>query len=110
MTDIDALKRIAQAATPGEWIADVWIETDGDGWRATGPHHASGAHDHGSEPGCHDEQAAQRDATHIAAFSPDVALDLIAEIERLRKLLRDVTCPFDSTQESRAELRKREGL
>ncbi len=108
--DLDALKFIAQAATPGPWKSDVWNETDGYGWRATGPHHEDNIDPMGSEPGCPEERAAQRDAAHIAAFPPDVVLALIAKIERLRKLLRDATCPFDSTPESRAELRKREGL
>ncbi len=39
-----------------------------------------------------------------------VLADVDVETSRLRRLLRDATCPFDSTAESRAELRKREGL
>ncbi len=83
--DLDELKLIAQAATPGPWKSDVWIETDGYGWRATGPHHEDNIDPMGSETGCPEEQAAQRDAAHIAAFSPDVVLALIAEIQRLRR-------------------------
>ncbi len=83
--DLDALKLIAQAATPGPWKSDVWIETDGYGWRATGPHHEDNIDPMGSEPGCPEERAAQRDAAHIAAFSPDVVIALIAEIQRLRR-------------------------
>lgn len=62
----EALK-LCDAATPGPWHPSVWIETDGNEWRATGPGHEENAHDYGSEPGCPDEQAAQRDAAFIAA-------------------------------------------
>lgn len=73
------LRSLALAATQ-EWSSDVWIETDGNEWRATGPGHEGNAHDHGSEPGCPDEQAAQRDAAFIAACSPSTVLSLLDEI------------------------------
>ncbi len=87
MTDIDTakLRQLASAATPGPWTAAVWIETDGNEWRATGPGHDDESHDNGSEPGCPDEQAAQRDAAFIAAANPTTVLallDRIAELER----------------------------
>lgn len=63
---IDEALRLCDAATPGPWSPSVWIETDGNEWRATGPCHEENAHEHGSEPGRPDEQAAQRDAAFIA--------------------------------------------
>ena len=74
------LRELAMAATQ-EWSSCVWIETDGNEWRATGPGHESEAHDHGSEPGCPDEQAAQRDADYIACCSPSTVLGLLEQLE-----------------------------
>jgi len=84
--DCAALTKLTATATPGPWTADVWIETDGNGWRATGPHHEAGAHDHGSEPGCPDEQIARADAAFIAAARTAVP-ELLAEVARLRAVL-----------------------
>jgi hypothetical protein len=85
MTDVDVkrLREAALAATQGAWNTGVWIETDGDEWRATGPAHEEHAHDHGSEPGCPDEQAAQRDADYIAAVSPSTVIALLDRIAAL---------------------------
>lgn len=83
--DLEKLKKLCEAATPGPWKPDVWIETDGNGWRATGPHHEDEASDEGSEPGCPDEQAAQHDAAFIAAARTALP-ELIAEVERLRSV------------------------
>ena len=87
MIDFTALRSIAAAATPGEWPANVWIETDGNEWRATGPGHEDHASDDGAEPGSPDEQQAQADAAHIAAFAPSRALALLDELDRLRAAL-----------------------
>ncbi len=86
----------AERATPGPWTPNVWIETDGNEWRATGPAHDDESHDHGSEPGCPDEQAAQRDAAWIAAArsrEPQLAaavLGLLKENERRTAAHRNV--------------------
>lgn len=84
MTDYKTLRSLAERATR-PWTSDVWIETDGNEWRATGPGHEEHVDDYGSEPGSPDEQAAQRDAEYIAAASPDVVLALLDEVERLRR-------------------------
>ncbi len=74
--DLDALKRIATAATqPGPWST---MTTDGE----TTVVDADGMWV--AECG-----AAPLDAAHIAAFSPDLALELIAEIELLTQLRAD---------------------
>lgn len=87
-TEIKAAREAIAKATPGPWTADVWIETDGNGWRATGPHHEDQSHDHGSEPGCPDEQAAQTDAAFIA-LARQALPDALEEIERLRALVEE---------------------
>jgi hypothetical protein len=84
MTPQQKLRELALAATPGEWKTGVWIETDGNEWRATGPGHEEHVHDHGAEPGCPDEQAAQRDAAFIAAACPNTVIGLLDELEELR--------------------------
>lgn len=92
MTSPTTLRALAEAATQ-EWSSDVWNETDGNGWRATGPHHEEYAHDHGSEPGSPDEQAARRDAEFIDAASPSVVialLDRIAAARTARDELADI--------------------
>jgi hypothetical protein len=83
--DLAALRAVALAATPGPWPVAVWIETDGNEWRATGPGHDDS--DDGSEPGCPDEQAAQADARYLNAFSPSTALALLDELGELRHAL-----------------------
>jgi hypothetical protein len=79
--EISCLRALSDAATPGPWPVAVWIETDGNEWRATGPGHDNSADD--AEPGCPDEQAAQRDAVFIAA-SRSALPALLDEVERLR--------------------------
>jgi len=81
--DITADRAIIDAATAGPWEADVWADTNSNGWRATGPHHDDLESGGQSEPGCIAEQAARRDARLIAAARQGwpAALD---ECERLR--------------------------
>ena len=86
MFDTKKTRAICDAATSADqWTADVWIETDGYEWRATGPGHEEHSHDHGSEPGCPDEQAAQRDRAFIAHARTALpeACDRIEALERV---------------------------
>jgi hypothetical protein len=82
--DLSKLAQLCRDATR-PWHSDVWIETDGGGWRATGPHHEDDASDRGSEPGGLDEQAAQRDAAYIAAASPDLIALLVSVAQAAEK-------------------------
>ena len=82
------LRELCAKATPGPWESNVWIETDGDEWRATGPGHDEHASDYGSEPGGPDEQAAQADAAFIAAARTAVPA-LLDECDALRAALRE---------------------
>lgn len=63
----DECARDDEAMTDGPWTPDVWIDSEGYGWRATGPHHESeaGVIDC-AVPVCPDEQAAWADANGIA--------------------------------------------
>lgn len=80
--DIAEARRICDAATPAPWPVTVWIETDGSEWRATGPGHDSES-SAAAEPGCTDEQAAQRDAAFIA-YARTALPAALDEIEVLR--------------------------
>ena len=79
-----------EQATEAPWKPNVWIETDGNEWRATGPGHEEHASDYGSEPGSPDEQAAQRDAAAIVTLRNNAAsasaqlAAAVEEVERLR--------------------------
>lgn len=66
MTNLDRLEKLARAATPGKW------ECDGDYVHITDP-----------DGGFCAIPCEPQDARYIAAFSPDVALELIARIRRL---------------------------
>lgn len=92
MTDerMRQLRALVEAATPGPWMPAVWIETDGYEWRATGPGHEEHSHEHGSEPGCPDEQAAQHDAAFIAE-SRTAVVELLDEVDTLRAALSAMT-------------------
>ncbi len=106
MIDIADARAIIDAATAGPWRAAngkgsgtvqardcaIYINVDGNG-----THHPDTI------------KRWQADATFIAAARQGWPAAL-AECERLRRLLRDATCPFDSTAESRAEIRKEGGI
>jgi|SRR6185369_1283205 len=81
MTPPSELKRLAEGASK-QWSSGVWLETDGDEWRATGPACAIGE-DETSEPGEPAEQQAQKDASYIAAADPQTILGLLAEVDHL---------------------------
>jgi hypothetical protein len=84
MTDYAELKRLAQAATRGEWEArDSWVCPRGYVWASGYPPVPSpiASLDDGEYIG---NPNAERDAAFIAAACPDVVLAMIAEIERLR--------------------------
>lgn len=93
--DLDALERIAQAATPGPWeweppSEDDWPSADqslvtsrpgSDGYRdvvvAGWGYDASGT------------DASDEDRAHIAAFDPPTALALIARVRELEAIVND---------------------
>ena len=93
MTDLDLerLRGIAQAATPGPWRC--W-----NGWGPVanttpplmamtriGPDGAGGVQSCAHSPARADVYATRADAEHIAEFSPEVCLRLIQEIQRQPK-------------------------
>ena len=61
---VRALQALAEKATPGPWPVEVWYGSVEGGWAAVGPHHRDGELD---EPGCEDNDKADRDADFIAA-------------------------------------------
>ena len=67
--DLEALRKFAEAATPGPWLP---MDLSGDVWRM----------DHPRKRIC--EHGAKYNAAFIAAANPPPVLDLIAEVERAR--------------------------
>ena len=97
MADLDLakLREIANAATPGDWTADIhntrrrsprtrrWLQ-----WE---PEH--GTHGYVSiveSDGAYGVLDGP-DALHVATFDPPTVLALIAEVERLRRIRADLT-------------------
>lgn len=95
--DLDALERIAQAATPGPWDIEYEVEHYDYGpserWPSTliGPRR--------NPPGVLAEKYGNRineiaelrdeDAEHIAAFDPPTVLALIARVRELESIVND---------------------
>jgi len=97
-SELDQLRALAHAATPGPWR----VEAQGHAWQEVArvnnlevapPDSVELAH-------CAD------DAAYIAAVSPDVVLGLIAEVERLRLLLRESTAWNEISRREVAMLRR----
>ena len=80
MIDLDELRKLANAATPGPWQAnsdDIWGDRDSDGWTVVAmcpcpksPHGSARRLDWG------------RDASFISAANPSTILALLDEIDR----------------------------
>lgn len=86
MTDHTELRRLAEAATQGEWVQGYEI----DGPIGFTRIKASGRALASTAPQCgrpHWNDEAEANAAYIAAASPSVVLSLIAEVERLRTAL-----------------------
>lgn len=84
--DLDALRRLAEAATPGPWSSNgqtVLSTVPADMY----PHMAGITDDEGWFPAC--LFAEKSDAVFFAAANPGVALTLIAEVEQARKARQD---------------------
>ena len=82
-SELNQLRALAQAATPGSWR----VEAQGHA-----PHEVARVNNLEVAPPDSVELAhCATDAAYIAAVSPDVVLGLIAEVERLRLLLREST-------------------
>lgn len=84
--DLAELRRIAEAATLGPWVAVCELDGPAKTTRIRNPHGggntlASTGH-HFGRPGGRVEQQ-EADAAHIAAFNPQTALRLLAEVTRL---------------------------
>lgn len=71
MTDIDALRKVAEAATPGPWELDGSDIAAGDYWVA------------------YSADTSVTDAAHIAAFDPPTVLALLDEVAALRATVAD---------------------
>lgn len=78
--DLKALRKVAEAATPGPWF----VYDRGIGYEV---HHASGYELNNGQR----ETFTKSDATHIATFDPTTALALIEALTRVSTLFVDVT-------------------
>lgn len=84
MVDVNKLRALLAAATPGPWVPDVWYGYDDGGWVAVGPHlHSVDGEDDESEPDCPAGVRAMADANLITA-ARDALPELLDEVERLR--------------------------
>ena len=75
--DLENLRRLAQAATPGPWFS-----TNGTVWYVT-----TGGNGEPEQDKLADSN--EDDAAFIAAANPETMLELLDEIERLRGLLKE---------------------
>jgi len=92
------LRDLAKAATPGPWR----VEAQGHA-----PHEVARVNNLEVAPPDSAELAhCADDAAYIAAVSPDVVLGLIAEVERLRLLLRESTAWNEISRREVAMLRR----
>jgi hypothetical protein len=80
MINLDALEAKARAATPGPWYIGWISETNDDGEDDAEVESTSGGLVCTSHRRCNEP--------YLAAMSPDVALEMIAELKRLRGLER----------------------
>ena len=88
--DLDALRVLAEAATPGPWFVIPQEVIRGEGGKASVALIGDTEVRSRSGPAPAPENA---DAAYIAACSPDRILTLIAEVERLRSLIVEPTVP-----------------
>lgn len=72
--DLDALERLARAATPGPWVSD--------GCDIKSPNEALWIYDEGGH--------SEGDARYIAAMNPETTLALIARVRELEGALRRI--------------------
>jgi len=91
----DALKRLAEAATPGPWTAVDYRTYDGKSshWYLDTKKKKADIFDEQDgtiSPNHWDDARGERDMKFIAAASPAAVLDLIAENERLRQALQAI--------------------
>jgi len=94
MTDLKELRKIAMAATPGPWTWDG--EDEPNAMIAKSPKHGNWKVEIiTTDSGVYGPEA--EDRVHIAAFSPDTALALLDELERLQA---EITRQLDARQPS----------
>jgi len=79
--DLKELRKIAMAATPGEWDARI-----SPAWNEYAISACARTHQQSPRQG-EQRDKANADADHIAAFSPATALALLDELERCRAAL-----------------------
>lgn len=88
--DLSELRKIAEAATQGDWPTHTWINEHDGSWVAAGPIHDSSDEEDNS-PGCDAELEAQKDASHIATFDPPTVLALLDRLEAAETALDRVS-------------------
>jgi len=97
-SELDQLRDLAKAATPGPWR----VEAQGHAWQEV----ARVNNLEVAPPASVELAHCADDAAYIAAVSPDVVLGLIAEVERLRLLLRESTAWNEISRREVAMLRR----
>lgn len=82
--NIEELKRLAEAATPGPWKVDKWLGARSDDWVV-----AYDAGDKGRGLAIVNSIYGLSDAKYIAATSPSTILELIRQRDELLDALKD---------------------
>ena len=119
--DLDNLRKLEAAATPGPWEEAEWYGFEEGGWCAIGPHHTQRAEEDGSdEPDSESHERAKRDAALIAAMRNDLPAlladhaRLTAEVADLRSyaqmVARERDKAIDMHDAARAEAARLRGL
>lgn len=101
--DLHALRKVAEAATPGPWIAHEAGEEPGNWWvwqESKLPYYGGVAEVVGRDSGtiCYPEisgghgdgEGERLDATHIATFDPPTVLTLLSRLEQAEQAVQRV--------------------
>lgn len=83
--DLSALRKVAEAATPGPWSALGTGRSGGDHWYVCDEGEAIASIS--AQDGINEAQR-EPDATHMATFDPPTVLALLDELERLQREAR----------------------
>ena len=101
-SELDQLRALAQAATPGPWRVEA------QGHASQGVARVNNLEV--APPDSVELAHCATDAAYIAAVSPDVVLALLDEVERLRLLSRDAAAWLDLSRHEVATLRRQRDL
>lgn len=96
---LEALRKLAEAATPGPWVEDIEsIGQDcnhGQSYYCCGPYHQRGPEA---------EARSRSDAAYIAAANPTAILALLAELSALRAEVEALRADFETYEKTLTQI------